>query len=61
MPKTKKAGAVVNGVALPQTWPEAKVLILALLRQFGTRKIKLPFFNWTIKFSVLADQIEQFT
>lgn len=42
--------------------PSAKAQIITLLRQYGDVKIKIPvpFFKWTIKFSVLADQIEEY-
>lgn len=44
-------------------WEQQKAQIVSLLRANGNRKIKINFlmFRWTIKFSVLADQIEQYT
>jgi hypothetical protein len=57
MPKAKAKGSAIAPII---TWADAKAQIVLLLRQFGTKKIKLPFFGWTIKFSVLADQIEKY-
>lgn len=42
--------------------PGEKAALVALLRKYGDVKIKIPipFVRWTIKFSVLADQIERY-